>query len=39
VAQTAGRRFILANGCSVPDDTDERWLHIARDAAEVIDLE
>jgi uroporphyrinogen decarboxylase len=29
--QTGGRRFILANGCSVPDDTDERWLRIARD--------
>lgn len=28
--QTSGRKFILANGCSVPDDTDERWLHAAR---------
>ena len=28
--QTGGRKFILANGCSVPDDTDERWLHAAR---------
>ena len=26
LAQTGGRRFILANGCSVPDDTDHRWL-------------
>jgi len=39
VAQTAGRRFILANGCSVPDDTDEKWLHIARDIAEVLEFE
>ncbi len=28
--QTGGRKFILANGCSVPDDTDERWLTAAR---------
>ena len=28
--QTGGRKFILANGCSVPDDTDEQWLHAAR---------
>ena len=28
--QTNGRRLILANGCSVPDDTDERWLAAAR---------
>lgn len=30
VAQTKGRRLILANGCSVPDDTPEQWLHAAR---------
>ncbi len=30
VSQTRGRRLILANGCSVPDDTPEEWLHIAR---------
>ena len=30
VTQTKGRRLILANGCSVPDDVDEHWLHIAR---------
>ncbi len=30
VTQTRGRRLILANGCSVPDDTPEDWLHIAR---------
>ncbi|HEY8448652.1 MAG TPA: uroporphyrinogen decarboxylase family protein [Thermomicrobiales bacterium] len=39
VAQTGGRKFILANGCSVPDETDERWLHAARDAVEQIELE
>ncbi|HZS79092.1 MAG TPA: uroporphyrinogen decarboxylase family protein [Ktedonobacteraceae bacterium] len=30
IAQTKGRRLILANGCSVPDDVDEQWLHVAR---------
>lgn len=30
VTQTKGRRLILANGCSVPDDTAEKWLHVAR---------
>jgi uroporphyrinogen decarboxylase len=30
LAETKGRRLILANGCSVPDDTPERWLHAAR---------
>jgi len=30
VTQTKGRRLILANGCSVPDDTPEEWLHLAR---------
>jgi len=30
VAQTKGRRLILASGCSVPDDTPESWLHLAR---------
>lgn len=30
IAQTGGRKFILANGCSVPDDTDPRWLEAAR---------
>jgi uroporphyrinogen decarboxylase len=38
VAQTAGRRFILANGCSVPDETDERWLLAAREIVEQLDL-
>jgi uroporphyrinogen decarboxylase len=31
--QTGGRKFILANGCSVPDETDERWLSAAREIA------
>ncbi len=30
VTQTKGRRLILANGCSIPDDTPDEWLHIAR---------
>ena len=30
ISQTKGLRLILANGCSVPDDTSEEWLHIAR---------
>lgn len=30
IAQTGGRRLILANGCSVPDDTPEEWLGVAR---------
>ena len=30
LAETKGRHLILANGCSVPDDTPERWLHVAR---------
>ena len=30
VTQTKGRRLILANGCSVPDDTHEEWLYVAR---------
>ena len=30
ISQTKGRRLILANGCSVPDDTPEEWLQSAR---------
>ena len=30
VTQTKSGRLILANGCSVPDDTPEEWLHVAR---------
>lgn len=30
LAQTQGRRLILANGCSIPDDNPEHWLHVAR---------
>lgn len=34
LAETKGRRLILANGCSVPDDTLEEWLHAARQLVE-----
>ena len=34
IAQTGGRKFILANGCSVPDDTDHSLLEAARDIAQ-----
>lgn len=30
ISQTKGRSLILANGCSVPDDTPEEWLQAAR---------
>jgi uroporphyrinogen decarboxylase len=30
ISQTKGQRLILANGCSVPDDTPEKWLYAAR---------
>lgn len=30
ISQTGGKGFILANGCSVPDETDHAWLHEAR---------
>jgi uroporphyrinogen decarboxylase len=30
VTQTKSRKLILANGCSVPDETPEEWLHVAR---------
>jgi uroporphyrinogen decarboxylase len=36
LAQTGGRKFILANGCSVPDDTDHRWLEVARAVVEEL---
>ncbi len=39
LAQTGGRKFILANGCSVPDETDERWLHYAREVVDQLDVE
>ncbi len=38
VAKTGGRKLILANGCSIPDDTDDRWLHAAREIVEDLDL-
>lgn len=31
VKQTKGKHLILANGCSLPNDVPEKWLHIARD--------
>lgn len=36
IAQTNGQRLILANGCSVPDDTPENWLHDARRIVDTI---
>jgi uroporphyrinogen decarboxylase len=39
VAQTGGRKFILANGCSVPDETDEKWLNYAREVVEQLDVD
>jgi uroporphyrinogen decarboxylase len=38
IAQTNGRKFILANGCSVPDDTDAAWLDAARDIVDQLEL-
>ncbi len=38
IAQTGGRKLILANGCSVPDDTDERWLHDAREIVDELEI-
>jgi uroporphyrinogen decarboxylase len=38
LTQTGGRKFILANGCSVPDDTDERWLHAGREVVEQLEV-
>jgi uroporphyrinogen decarboxylase len=39
VAQTAGRRFILANGCSVPDETNPEWLYAARTIADELEID
>jgi uroporphyrinogen decarboxylase len=36
LAQAGERRFILANGCSVPDDNPEQWLRAAREALDEI---
>jgi uroporphyrinogen decarboxylase len=36
IAQTNGQQLILANGCSVPDDTPEIWLHEARRIVDTI---
>ena len=39
LAQTAGRKFILANGCSVPDETDHRWLQYAREVVDELEVD
>ena len=39
VAQTGGRKFILANSCSVPDETDERWLLYAREIVDELGVD
>lgn len=31
ITQTRGKKLILANGCSIPDDAPTSWLHTARD--------
>ena len=36
VTQTKGRRLILANGCSIPDDNPDHWLHAARRLVEQL---
>jgi uroporphyrinogen decarboxylase len=36
--QTGGRKFILANGCSVPDDTDHAWLTEARKIVDTLEI-
>lgn len=34
--QTAGAKFILAPGCSIPDDSDEIAMAVARDTADLL---
>jgi uroporphyrinogen decarboxylase len=36
MAQTGGQRFILANGCSVPNENPEDLLQVARDEARTL---
>jgi uroporphyrinogen decarboxylase len=36
LAQVGDRRFILANGCSIPDDNPEQWMRAAREALDEI---
>jgi uroporphyrinogen decarboxylase len=37
--QTNGRKFILANGCSVPDETEDKWLAIGREVVDQIPID
>ena len=36
--QTGGRKLILANGCSVPDDTEAEWLEAARALVDELEV-
>jgi uroporphyrinogen decarboxylase len=36
--QTGGRKFILANGCSVPDETDHAILREARQLVDTLEM-
>ncbi|HET7037604.1 MAG TPA: uroporphyrinogen decarboxylase family protein [Thermomicrobiaceae bacterium] len=38
IKQTGGRKLILANGCSVPDDTDPKWLEAARALVDELEV-
>lgn len=38
IQQTNGRKFILANGCSVPDETSDHWLYAAREIVDELEL-
>ena len=38
ITQTGGKHFILANGCSIPNDTPENWLIYARKHIETLKL-
>ena len=38
IKQTGGRKLILANGCSVPDDTEAEWLEAARAMVDELEV-